>query len=167
MRQDDAGRYNLNDLHKAAGGDPNNAPSQWMRNKEFDQLKAEVIHQNRCANLHISPANSIRGGPSQGTFVVKELVYAYAMWISPKFNLKVIRAYDQLQTDGVAVAENAAEDLLENPLPYMEKLLGQAKQYKAERDQAVEKKTSLTSHLLNLFPGLNSPCPAVRSLKWS
>jgi len=28
------GLYCLNDLHKASGGDPNNAPAQWLRNKQ-------------------------------------------------------------------------------------------------------------------------------------
>ena len=28
------GLYCLNDLHKASGGDPNNAPSQWVKNKQ-------------------------------------------------------------------------------------------------------------------------------------
>jgi phage antirepressor YoqD-like protein len=43
------------------------------------------------------PVAVLKGGSGpQGTFVVKELVYAYAMWVSPAFHLKVIRAYDAM-----------------------------------------------------------------------
>ncbi|GHE22832.1 hypothetical protein GCM10017767_33530 [Halomonas urumqiensis] len=101
----------------------------WASNLQTQDLIDEVKAQNRASE----PIVSTRGGTGSSTYVVKELVYAYAMWISPKFHLKVIRAYDQLQTEGVAVADHAADDLIDNPLDYMEKLLGQAKQLKAER----------------------------------
>lgn len=107
VRQDDAGRYNLNDLHRAAGGEPRHRPSLWLENKQTRELIDEL--EGEAGNPALV---SLHGGRSPGTFSCKELVYAYATWISPKFYLKVIRAYDQLQTEGVAVSESAAGDLL-------------------------------------------------------
>lgn len=48
------------------------------------------------------PISSIGGGRHQGTWVIKELVDADATWISPKFHVQVIRAYDALVTSKAA-----------------------------------------------------------------
>ncbi len=61
------------------------------------------------------------------------------MWISPAFHLKVIKFFDRGVTEGVAVSEHAAEDLLNDPLSFMEKVMAQAKRLKAERDAAQAK----------------------------
>jgi phage antirepressor YoqD-like protein len=129
IRQDSEGRYCLNDLHKAAGEGSKDKPANFLRREETIEL-VKVLESEKH-----NPVNVVIGkGKEQGTFVCKELVYAYAMWISPQFNLKVIRAFDTLQTQGVAVADHAAEDLLNDPLSFMEKLFAQAKVLKAERD---------------------------------
>ena len=95
IRQDQDGRYCLNDLHKAAGNEPKHAPAQFFRNEQAVQLIAALdTDMQNCT----SPVNAIKGGSQQGTYAVKELVYAYAMWISPVFNLHVIRAYDAVAT---------------------------------------------------------------------
>lgn len=90
IRQDDQGRYSLNDLHRASGGEKRHGPSYWMESQQTKDLIAELGDTE-------NPVSVVRGGIQQGTYVAKELVYAYAMWISAAFHLKVIRAYDQMQ----------------------------------------------------------------------
>lgn len=97
------GLYSLNDLHKAAGGQNKHRPSLFIRTEQTQNLIQEIeqgtdmcfgINQDRDLGL---AKKSVHGGANRGTYVCKELVYAYAMWISPKFNLEVIRAFDQAQ----------------------------------------------------------------------
>jgi len=89
VRTDAAGRFCLNDLHKAAGGLPKHRPGLWLRADQTIDLIAEL------ETAQIRAVCSIEGR-NGGTYVAKELVYAYAMWISPAFHLKVIRAYDDM-----------------------------------------------------------------------
>ena len=110
VRMDNEGRYCLNDLHKAAGGDPKDAPAQWDRRERLDGLVAAYRETMPNGTVWVTPISAV-SGRNGGTFLVKELVYAYAMWISPAFHLKVIQAYDTLQTQGIAVAEHAADGI--------------------------------------------------------
>lgn len=86
IRQDSEGRYCLNDLHRASGGEKRHGPSYWLTNAQTRALIDEL------ATTGI-PVVTLEGAGG-GTYVAKELVYAYAMWISAAFHLKVIRAYD-------------------------------------------------------------------------
>lgn len=99
IRQDAEGRYCLNDCHRASGGDASKAPGQWMANKQTKALVEELD------TVGISTVSETAGksvvkteGRNGGTYVAKELVYAYAMWISPAFHLTVIRAFDAMVT---------------------------------------------------------------------
>lgn len=98
IRMDAQGRYCLNDLHKASGGEEKNKPKFWLENKQTQELIQELSEGGILPSLEIQPVSVIRGGLNQGTYVVKELVYSYAMWISPAFNLKVIRTFDAVVT---------------------------------------------------------------------
>lgn len=76
--------YSLNDLHRAAGGLEKNKPANWLRNQQTADLIAE---------LEKAQIRAIQKKQKLGTFVSKELVVHYGMWISPAFSLKVIRAF--------------------------------------------------------------------------
>ena len=100
------------DLHKASGGNPSHRPANFLKTKEVKDLIAEIESSNYDATILASknydvenPTSKntavkiIRGrGKEQGTYVCKELVYRYAMWISAKFTLLVIRTFDAIAT---------------------------------------------------------------------
>lgn len=90
IRQDAEGRYSLNDLHRAAGGEQRHQPANWLRLQHTQEMAAELEAGE------IPQIRGIEAKQGLGTFVAKELVYAYAMWISPAFQLRVIRAFDAL-----------------------------------------------------------------------
>lgn len=101
------GLYSLNDFHKAAGGEQKNRPGYWL---ETDATKKMVSLLETSVG---KPAlKIIKGGSTPGTFACKELVYAYAMWISPEFQLKVIKVFDEWlheEYQRKAIRENARE----------------------------------------------------------
>lgn len=93
------GLYSLNDLHRASGRNKKHKPANFMR---IENTKSLIDEIERCSDMS-NGTNSIaykviQGGQSeqQGTFVCRELVYSYAMWISPRFQLMVIRAFDAI-----------------------------------------------------------------------
>ena len=116
IRQDDQGRYSLNDLHKAAGKYRRHEPGLWLRLDQTQALIREIEntpdardldddhYTDLCSDDQFSdlrtesPVSVINGGKNRGTYVSKELVYSYAMWISPAFNLTVIRTFDAVMT---------------------------------------------------------------------
>ena len=78
------GLYSINDLHKAAGGEKRHQPSDWLRTQQTTDFIAEC---------EITGNPVILKKQGFGTFVCKELVIHYAMWISPSFSLQVIRCF--------------------------------------------------------------------------
>ena len=82
------GLFSLNDLHKASGGEENFKPAFFLRN---DQAKALIAEIANGADLHLF-LNTTKGR-NGSTYACRELVIAYAAWISAAFHLKVIRVF--------------------------------------------------------------------------
>lgn len=102
------GLYSLNDLHRASGSNKKHQASNFMRLETTKGLIDEIERSSDVSNGTNSIAYKvIQGGQSeqQGTFVCRELVYSYAMWISPRFQLLVIRAFDAIANQQTALSQ--------------------------------------------------------------
>jgi KilA-N domain. len=108
IHADNAGRFSLNDFHKAAvaaGHDYKTTQVEHFTRNDSTQGLVEELRKN--GELEFDPLVS-RAGRYGGTYACKELVYAYAMWISPAFQVRVIRAYDALATGALDAAVRIA-----------------------------------------------------------
>jgi phage anti-repressor protein len=114
IHMDSDGRYSLNDLHKAAGKEDKHQPAFFMRRNETIELINEIFNSANMQNKN--PVDSKKGRYG-GTYVCKELVYSYAMWISAAFALKVIRAYDALVTGNANEAVRIAKTTVSERTP--------------------------------------------------
>jgi hypothetical protein len=110
IRTDDNGYFCVNDLHKAAGNSNSDRPKYWLQTKQAKEL--------------ILLINTIGGKPpilvkqGLGTFVAKQLVYSYAMWLSSEFALHVIDTFDAIVTQQTETLRITNEDLLKIKADY-------------------------------------------------
>lgn len=88
------GLYSLNDLHAAAGGEKRHQPSDFLRLDQTQALVSEIVNSGNHRSLEITT------GRNGGTYACRELVIAYAAWISAAFHLKVIRVFLDATTPG-------------------------------------------------------------------
>lgn len=103
IRQDDEGRYSLNDLEKAAKADGVNKdirPNEWLSLQATGEIEGFLITENPG----FKPI-AAKPGRYGGTYVSRELIYSYAMWISPAFHLHVIRTFDAFVIGHIQLVE--------------------------------------------------------------
>lgn len=91
--------FSLNDLHQASGNLTKHKPAFFLRIDMTKDLIAEIEKETPNA------LKVIRGAQG-GTYACEELMLAYAMWISPKFHLVVLRAFLNLHKKSTALLPN-------------------------------------------------------------
>lgn len=100
--------YSLTDLHRASGGEQKHKPVLFLSNQQTKELILEIESESEVG-IPTSAVKTVRGGSDiskQGTYACEELMLAYAMWISPKFHLVVLRAFLNLHKNSTALLPN-------------------------------------------------------------
>lgn len=92
ITKNENGLYSLNDLHKSAGGLVKDLPNKFMASKSFKNVVDVLIAQKSAFN----PVEKKQGRYNGGTWICKELVYKYAMWVNAEFEVNVIQTFDEI-----------------------------------------------------------------------
>ncbi len=104
IRKDQKGRYCLNDLHKASGGEKRHRPQYWLELKKTQELIQALIEEDTKAGIpaseQVQPVTTIRGGSNRGTYGVEDLIHNYTMWINPRFKVRVNYALKERNKQG-------------------------------------------------------------------
>ena len=104
IRQSD-NLYSLTDLHRASGGEQKHKPVLFLSNQQTKELISEIEIEGKVG-IPTSVVKTVRGGKNPSTYACEELMLAYAMWISPKFHLVVLRAFLNLHKKTTALLPN-------------------------------------------------------------
>ena len=104
-----AGRFCLNDLHKAAMASgratDSHRPGNFLKSpgvEAFAQILSDATN--------IASVETIRGGPRQGSYGVELIVLRYAAWIDPEFEVQVYKSFHSVaagQAPAAAPARSA------------------------------------------------------------
>lgn len=151
---DEAGRYNLNALHRASGEGEEKAPGKWLRNKQTQELVQELIDGQICP----SPISASKGGFDQGTFAHELLVVSYAGWISPAFQIRVNQVFldykSGLLRESIPQIPTTAEAFISAFT-----MISESQKKQVEHDRAIARLSEDVGHLKETQTVLTG-CPA-------
>ena len=120
---DAEGRFNLNALHKASGGEKKDGPTYWLALESTQNLMNELDKQTTVISV------VKKEGRNGGTFAHELLAVEYAGWISASYRLKVNQTFLDFKTGNLQpafdpmAALNDAEFLRGTLLTYSEKVI--------------------------------------------
>ena len=100
VRQDESGLFCLNDLHKAAGGHSRHLPSKWLHLQRTQATLKALKAKTGIPVIHTKQ--------QFGTFVPKIMLYDYASWVSPEFNILVLEVFEKHVQEQIAALANDA-----------------------------------------------------------
>ena len=145
IRANDNGLFNLNDLHKAAGGNDRHRPKFFFENERTARIVRRLKETTATDPVVISV------GAKGGTYANIDLVYSYAMWISEDFHLQVVRAFHAILIGDHARADTEArkavalwEDAKKNGFPARDadwmiaRLLGKQEEFEREEQERAQ-----------------------------